>query len=272
MTTAITSYQDYTGQDIQLAKIREFIAQTCPQATQPEVDLFIARCQASRLNPFIRDAYLVKYGSQPASIIVSKDALVKRADRMEQFDGMEHGVTILTKDGRIVEREGQAYYRQAGETLIGAWCKVYRKDRSHPATAKVSLDEFDKKKAQWNLMPAVMIDKVAQVTAIRQAFPQDFAGMYEPAEMGGEASAPQAVEATVEAPAPTPAPVPAPAPAIPDEDRELLSQYAGIVGDKQRVWEAYKAGGINAAYQLALESGVAQVDAQPEPEQDTIEF
>lgn len=267
--TAIQSYRDYNGDEIQLAKIQQFIGQTCPQATQAEVDLFIARCRASRLNPFLNEAYLVKYGERPASIIVSKDALVKRADRMDSYDGMQHGVTVLTNDGQIVDREGQAYYREIGEKLIGAWCKVYRKDRKIPVTAKVSLAEFNQKRAQWNTMPAIMIDKVAQTTALRQAFPRDFAGMYEAAEIPGERQPEQqpeqqpakveAVEVAVEAdPRPRQS-----VPSLTDGERTRLAQVADAIGgDRRRVWDAYQRGGMDAVEALVA----------PEPEQDVIEF
>lgn len=261
---AITSYRDYNGDEVQLAKVYEFIGATCPQATPAEVELFIARCRAGHLNPFLKDAYLVKYGDRPASIIVSKDALVKRADKMDAFDGMEHGVTVLTRDGEILDREGQACYGEIGETLIGAWCRVYRKDRRIPITAKVSLSEFNQGRAQWKTMPAVMIDKVAQTTALRSAFPQDFSGMYEAAEMDGAQEPEQAVEAVAVVPKPEPARQESRG--LTDEERVELRRAADALGGErlhqQMVWNAYKAGGMDAVRGLV----------EPEPVQDAIDF
>lgn len=42
-----------------------------------EVKLFIALCSAQKLNPFIKEAHLIKYGSSPATMVVSKDVYQK---------------------------------------------------------------------------------------------------------------------------------------------------------------------------------------------------
>ena len=55
---------------------------------------------------------------------------------------------------------------------------------------EVSFDEYAGKKkdgslnSQWSKKPATMIRKVAAVQALREAFPQSFAGMYVAEEMG----------------------------------------------------------------------------------------
>ena len=41
--------------------------------------MFIELCKAQKLNPFIREAYLIKFGISPANIVVGKDVFVKRA-------------------------------------------------------------------------------------------------------------------------------------------------------------------------------------------------
>ncbi|MFQ9071723.1 MAG: recombinase RecT [Faecalibacillus faecis] len=42
-----------------------------------EVKLFIALCSAQKLNPFIKEAHLIKYGSSPATMVASKDVYQK---------------------------------------------------------------------------------------------------------------------------------------------------------------------------------------------------
>ena len=43
------------------------------EASQDRLDEYdLELCKAQQLNPFIRDAYLVKYGQQPAQIIVGR--------------------------------------------------------------------------------------------------------------------------------------------------------------------------------------------------------
>ena len=68
--------------------------------------------------------------------------------------------------------------------MVGAWARVYRKDRSHPYTATVRVAEYEVHKSggglnkSWSERPATMIRKVALVQALREAFPDQFAGMY----------------------------------------------------------------------------------------------
>ena len=61
------------GQKLTAETIKRYI---CPDATEQEILYFLELCKAQKLNPFIRDAYLVKYGSQPAQIIVGKDVFI----------------------------------------------------------------------------------------------------------------------------------------------------------------------------------------------------
>lgn len=48
--------------------------------TDQEVILFMKTCQAQKLNPFAQgEAYLIKFGSDPAQMVVGKDAYMRRA-------------------------------------------------------------------------------------------------------------------------------------------------------------------------------------------------
>lgn len=57
------------GQVLSAETVKNYI---CPDANQQEILYFLELCKAQQLNPFIRDAYLVKYGQQPAQIIVGR--------------------------------------------------------------------------------------------------------------------------------------------------------------------------------------------------------
>jgi hypothetical protein len=65
----------------------------------------------------------------------------------------------------------------------GAWCEVYRSDWQHPAREEVSLAEYSTGKAMWAKMPETMVKKVAEVAALRMAFPDDLGGVYAEEEM-----------------------------------------------------------------------------------------
>lgn len=162
---------------VTLADIRKYI---CPDATEREAYMFLRLCQAQNLNPFLREAYLVKYGNGPATIIVGKEGFTKRAESHPQFDGFQAGVIVERKDGELDYR--QSTFAPAGK-IVGGWAEVYRKDRAHPFRTEVSMEEFNTGKSQWAKMPGTMIRKVALVQALREAFPQSFAGLYDGAEM-----------------------------------------------------------------------------------------
>ena len=160
-----------------------------PEVTEQEVRQFMALCYYQRLNPFIREAYLVKYGSNPATMVVGKDVFVKRAFRNPSFRGYEAGVTVIDREGRIERRQGS----MAGgstERLIGGWCRVYIDGFEVPMFDEVSFAEYAGKKRdgslnkQWARMPGTMIRKVAIVHALREAFPESLQGLYDASEMG----------------------------------------------------------------------------------------
>ena len=143
--------------------------------TDQDLTQFISICKYNQLNPFLGEAYLVKFGTQPAQMIVSKEALMKRAEACEQYEGIQAGVIVL-RDNVQVELEGSFYLPT--DTLIGGWAKVYRSDRKYPAVARVRLDEYDKKQSTWSEKQSTMISKVAKVQALREAFPAQIGAMY----------------------------------------------------------------------------------------------
>ena len=179
---AIT-YKLSNGETVSLneAVVRK-LANNNPNITQGEISLFLELCKYQKLNPFVGEAYLVKYDStKPASRVVSLSAFARIADEQPTFDGMEDGI-IIKKGDQFIDREGCVFFQ--GEILVGGWATVYRKDRSKPFKARVLLSEYNKGMAMWKSMPAVMINKVAKVTAFRKAFPAAMNGCYAEEELG----------------------------------------------------------------------------------------
>ena len=193
----IVEFESENGLSVRITPddIKNYI---CPQATDKEVGMFLELCRAQRLNPFIKDAYLVKYGNAPASIITGKEVFVRRANNNPNYEGIEHGIVFMRKaqggSVRVEKREGAAVYKAAGETLLGGWARVFVKGK-RPVYCELSLDEYSTGKSNWAKMPAVMIDKCAQVGALRLAFPDDFQGLYAAEEMGNAGEKAQAMEA-----------------------------------------------------------------------------
>ena len=211
-TTANTKKQEIAvvyevdGEQIKLTPsiVQEYIVGTDAQITLPEFKMFTSLCKARKLNPFLKEAYCIKYGKQAAQIVVGKDAILKRAILNPNYDGMESGVIVQTiETGEIIERKGTFYIR-AEEKLVGGWAKVYRKDWTHPTYCSVAFDEVAQRKndgslnSNWSGKGATMVEKVAKVRALRETFIEDLGGMYEAEEMGVDL--PQAQPQPQEAP------------------------------------------------------------------------
>lgn len=178
-TTEITTFETSHGQvELSVTSIKDLF---CPLATDSEAAMFLKVCQYQGLNPFLRDAYLIKYDSKaPASIVIGKDFFTKRADTIPGYDGVRAGIVVMRKQ-QVVQTEGALPL--PGDKLIGGWAEVTRKDRSTPTVARVDLCEYNANQSSWRKMPATMIRKVAIVQALREAFPSQFQGLYDEAEM-----------------------------------------------------------------------------------------
>ncbi|WP_440952056.1 phage recombination protein Bet [Methanococcoides sp. FTZ1] len=172
--------------DLTSENIRQYL---CPTATDQEIFMFLQLCEHRKLNPFIKEAYLIKYNNSPATLVVGKDSFTKKAEDNPAFDGFEAGIIVKSNKADTEEdyffeatrREGT--FMMKGEELLGGWAKVYRKDRSIPFVAEVSMAEYNTGKSSWAKIPATMIRKVALVQALREAFPSDLGGCYDSSEM-----------------------------------------------------------------------------------------
>ena len=183
---------DVDGEQIKLTPkiVQDYIVGTDAEITMPEFKMFTSLCKARKLNPFLKEAYCIKYGKQPAQIVVSKDAVLKRAILNPNFDGIESGVIVQRiETGEVIERKG-TFYIKAEEKLVGGWARVYRKNWTHPTYCSVSFDEVAQTKSDgslnsnWTGKGATMVEKVAKVRALRETFIEDLGGMYEAEEMG----------------------------------------------------------------------------------------
>jgi phage recombination protein Bet len=147
----------YSADELQL--IRDVCARDC---TETEFRLLIQLAKTYRLDPFSRQIWAVKYGSNPAQIFCGRDGYLAIAHRSGQFDGMESGT------------------RTEGGELVG-WCRVYRRDMSHPFEVEVYASEYSTGRNLWKDKPRTMIQKVAEAQCLRRAF--SISGLYSPEEI-----------------------------------------------------------------------------------------
>ena len=172
------------GEDVKLSPkmIKDYLVAGNGQVTDQEVVMFLSLCKFQHLNPFLREAYLIKYGTSPATVVVGKDVLLKRAMRSEKFGGLSAGVIVVNANGEIEEREGT--FVLPDENLVGGWAKVIIKGYDVPFYSSVSMKEYSTGKSNWLTKPGTMIRKVAMAQALREAFPEEMSNLYEQEEMG----------------------------------------------------------------------------------------
>jgi phage recombination protein Bet len=166
-------YDDLAGNEVKLNAtiVKKYLCQS-PDVTEQELVFFLKLCEAQKLNPFLREAYLVKYGRQAASIVVGKEAFLKRARRDPSYKGFK-----AWTDGK------------ADDLSLTATCEVFVDGFECPISVTVDLDEYIGRKkdgsiaGMWATKPKTMLRKVALVQAHREAFPDALSGLYSAEEI-----------------------------------------------------------------------------------------
>ena len=164
MKELAVAYSDEKGQEIKLttSDVIKYIS-TDESVSEKEVFTFLNMCKYLKLNPFLKEIYLIKYKDSPATFVISYQTLLKRAQENKNFDGYE------------TEVKGEIPNMIATAT-------VYRKDRSYPVKITVNYSEavktmMDRQTGElrpttmWKNMPEWMLRKVALARALKEAFP-----------------------------------------------------------------------------------------------------
>lgn len=171
------------GEEVKLSEgiVSQFLTKGNVAVTKQEAVNFIQLCKYRKLNPFLNEAYLVKFGKDPAQLICGFEAFKRKADENPKYQGYRAGIIVKSGD-EVVELEGA--FKLPTDILVGGWCEVYVEGKKHPVVAKVSLQEYDKGMSLWKKLPCTMIRKVAISQALREAFPSDIGSMYTTEELG----------------------------------------------------------------------------------------
>ena len=108
-------------QNLSVEIIKKYI---CPKATDQEAYMFMQLCNLQGLNPFLREAYLIKYGDEAATIVTGKDTFTKRADKLPQYDGFKAGIIVVINSNNAVQEGSFAPMN------IAWWMGWYSADRA----------------------------------------------------------------------------------------------------------------------------------------------
>jgi phage recombination protein Bet len=145
-------------------------------ATDDELKMLLYLCKEYNLDPLKKEIYFIKYGGR-STILTSRDGYLKIANNDPNFNGLESDVVYLgdklskRDDGSLHIEYGPEHLAFDKTKLTGAFCSVFRKDRTKATTIFVSLKDYYKKGAPiWEQYINAMILKVAEAMALKRAF------------------------------------------------------------------------------------------------------
>lgn len=168
-------------------KIQLLKDQICRGATDSELQLFIANCNRTGLDPFSKQCWAVKrwdkeLGREVMAFQTGVDGFRVIANRSEKYQG-QIGPFWCGEDGNWKD------VWLGTNFPIAAKVAVLRSDFKEPLWAVAKFTSYAAKRKDgsltpfWSKMPDLMLAKVAECLALRKAFPQDLSGVYSQEEM-----------------------------------------------------------------------------------------
>jgi phage recombination protein Bet len=152
-------------------------------ASKADLAIFFHYSQRTGLDPFSRQIYFIKRDGR-WTIQVGIDGfrvIARRAARRE-------GCTISYEDSEWADKGGawSTVWISATDPPLAAKVTVLRDAERFPGVVRYSAYvplKDGRPTGQWGKMGAEQLEKCAEAKALRRAFPNDLAGVYEPAEM-----------------------------------------------------------------------------------------
>ena len=199
------TYELATGEEMKLtmSMVKKYLVTGNRElVTTQELIFFMQLCKARKLNPFLREAYLIKYSpSEAAQIITSIQRI--RADAMAHplCQGWQTGLIFWdTEKNEQIETSGIVPRSKEKDRyeLLGAFFEAQPKNWSMPYRLEVNLEGYIKKTKSGDITAfwkpekqPFMIMKVAESQGLRNLFQNDAgAGLYVEEELVGEHMAP----------------------------------------------------------------------------------
>lgn len=135
-----------------LNEVKNFVGENVPDAT---FTAFIGLCKYAGLNPFLREAWCVKFGSN-WQIMTGINGYLKFANSHPHYDNYDE------PEFEFDERDS----KKPTKCTIRVW----RKDRTRPVTASLTFDEAKGPGPRWSTHKKEMLEKATLAKALRRSF------------------------------------------------------------------------------------------------------
>lgn len=161
-------------------KIDEIRKLFAPNLTEMEFGYFVGLGRATKLNPFTREIWAVKYDkSAPAQVFIGRDGYRKAAQAHSEYDYHQCDAVYENDKFEISQGEVSHTYTLTNRgKLIGAYCVSKRHKSSRPIYVFAEIGEYSTGRSVWKDKPATMIKKVAESQCLRACFQDLLGGTY----------------------------------------------------------------------------------------------
>jgi phage recombination protein Bet len=150
---------------------KEILKKTaCKNASDDEFKVFIHVAETYGLDPFNKELFFWKDKKDRTTIMTSRDGYLSIANRHEAFDGLVSDVVRANDEFKRTTTGIEHKYGSDRGDILGAYARVFRKDRKYPVHVFASFDEYNGYNSVWNRYPSAMILKVAESMALKRAF------------------------------------------------------------------------------------------------------
>lgn len=163
-----------------LEEIRKLFA---PTLSDMEFKFFVGLGRASRLNPFAREIWAIKYQQNvPAQVFIGRDGYRKAAQAHADYDF--HQCDAVYENDSYEVNNGEvkhSYNLKDRGSLVGAYCIAKRHKSSRSVYVFSEIKEYSTGKSLWHPAtgkPATMIKKVAESQCLRSCFQDILGGTY----------------------------------------------------------------------------------------------